>query len=341
MSCRILCVDDEIGICRFIEQTLTLEDFEVEVFDDPEAALEHLNDDHDFAVIISDYRMPKIHGIEFLSRSRRLAPQAVRMMLTAFGNTINFNEAKEKVKLFNYMSKPIGPDELVFHVERAIEQYELQTNQRCREESDGDDDWDEVDLEDREAALLLCHLSGWDHGAAGPEGLVYLPGKCFDLISKIAQKYQGQMFNQEGAASISIFEKGPLEETAPAALRVAWEAKAALVEVLEKASADQGAPIRCSLVLSAGGYHFLYDHDLETQTLSGPALDQARELAESLTDEPVTILLTEQAGNLLKDNDGIHLAKSDPRMGWELKEISLSSSIFQQQFRSAEDADKK
>ena len=40
MSCRILCVDDELGILRFVEQTLTLEDFEVEVFDNPLNALD-------------------------------------------------------------------------------------------------------------------------------------------------------------------------------------------------------------------------------------------------------------------------------------------------------------
>ena len=141
MSCRILCVDDELGILRFVEQTLTLEDFEVEVFDNPLNALDHLGDDPDFAVIISDYRMPEIHGIEFLTRTLSVAPQAVKMMLTAFGNTINISEAKQKVRLFNYLAKPIGPDELVFQVERAIEQYEMQTNKKCRDEEFDDDDF--------------------------------------------------------------------------------------------------------------------------------------------------------------------------------------------------------
>lgn len=140
MACRILCVDDEVGICRFIEQTLTLEDFEVEVFDDPVQALDYLDKDADFAVIISDYRMPEIHGIEFLSRSKERAPAAVRMILTAYGNTINVNEASQKAKLFNFLAKPIGPDELIFQVQRAIEQYELQNDTRCRDEDEEDDD---------------------------------------------------------------------------------------------------------------------------------------------------------------------------------------------------------
>ena len=63
------------------------------------------------------------------------------MMLTAFGNTINISEAKQKVRLFNYLAKPIGPDELVFQVERAIEQYEMQTNKKCRDEEFDDDDF--------------------------------------------------------------------------------------------------------------------------------------------------------------------------------------------------------
>ena len=329
MTCRILCVDDEIGICRFIEQTLTLEDFEVEVFDDPERALDHLSGDRDFAVIISDYRMPKIHGIEFLSRSRQLAPKAVRMMLTAYGNTINFNEAKEKVKLFNYMSKPIGPDELVFHVERAIEQYELQTNQRCREETDSDEDWLEAEFEDKEAALLLCHLAGLESASSRKDDLVYLPGKCFDLISKIAQKYQGQMFSQAGEASISIFEKGLIGETAEAALRVAWEAKAALTAELEAVSGHPGEPLRCTLVVNTGGYHFLYDEDMETQTLSGEIIDLAKALAEAApegtgTDGTVDILLTPGAGELLAgkvEMEGIERNGSDADRGWLVKSI--------------------
>ena len=60
---------------RFMEQTLTLEDYEVEVFDNPVKALDYLGNDPDFAVIISDYRMPEIHGIEFLARSREIAPR--------------------------------------------------------------------------------------------------------------------------------------------------------------------------------------------------------------------------------------------------------------------------
>jgi DNA-binding NtrC family response regulator len=135
-------VDDELGICRFLEQTLTMEDYEVEVFDNPVKALEHLQGDPDYAVIISDYRMPEIHGIEFLSRSRDLAPKAVRMMLTAFGKTINFSEARKKVQLFNYLAKPIGPDELVFQVERAFEQYELVTDEKCSHDDEDEDDDD-------------------------------------------------------------------------------------------------------------------------------------------------------------------------------------------------------
>ena len=282
-----------------MEQTLTLEDYEVEVFDNPVKALDYLGNDPDFAVIISDYRMPEIHGIEFLARSREIAPRAVRMMLTAYGNTVNFNDARKKVKLFNYLSKPIGPDELVFQVERAIEQYELQTDQRCRDLDEEEDDW--LEDEEREPALLLCHLFGRPgFGTGESEEAMHLSAWCYDLVSQISKKYMGQMFNQEGEAAISMYEDIEPDGAAIKAVKAALEAADLIREEL---TVKEEVGLGCYLVISVGPVSFSYDDREESQSIEGRSLDLAKEAAQLDIEapRPVEIILTGQAREILSD----------------------------------------
>ena len=83
MDKRILFVDDEINILEGYRRQLK-KLFEIEIAQSGEQGLETLARSGPYAVIVSDFRMPGMNGIEFLARVREEAPDTVRMMLTGF-----------------------------------------------------------------------------------------------------------------------------------------------------------------------------------------------------------------------------------------------------------------
>src|SRR6185437_6898774 len=83
---RFLLVDDEINalhaLQRAIRQSGVEKELIVEVFTDPRAALER-GKEVVFDVVISDFRMPEMSGVEFLRAYRAIQPDTVRMILSA------------------------------------------------------------------------------------------------------------------------------------------------------------------------------------------------------------------------------------------------------------------
>ena len=79
---RVLCVDDEPLVLEGLRDSLR-RSFDVDVAESGTAALALLEQDPDaYAVVISDMRMPGMSGAAFLSQARRVAPNAVRLLLT-------------------------------------------------------------------------------------------------------------------------------------------------------------------------------------------------------------------------------------------------------------------
>ncbi len=81
MTQSILCVDDDAYVLQGFRRRLR-ERYALETATGPEEALEVIQRQGPFAVVLSDMQMPRINGVEFLRRVRVLAPDTVRMMLT-------------------------------------------------------------------------------------------------------------------------------------------------------------------------------------------------------------------------------------------------------------------
>jgi response regulator RpfG family c-di-GMP phosphodiesterase len=94
-------VDDEVRVLDSLEALLAM-DYRVLRADRPEAALAVLSQEP-VAVIVSDQRMPGMTGTEFLARSRDLAPEAVRILLTAFTDT---DALMESINAANITTSP-------------------------------------------------------------------------------------------------------------------------------------------------------------------------------------------------------------------------------------------
>ncbi|MGL1864196.1 MAG: response regulator [Pseudodesulfovibrio sp.] len=129
MKTRILLVDDEPNVLSSFRRQLR-NDYEVVTEEDPTMALLALNKKEPFAVVISDYRMPKMNGIEFLREVKKKAPETTRMMLTGYADLDNAIRAVNDGHVFRFLTKPCEKDHFLANVKGAVEQYELVTSKR-------------------------------------------------------------------------------------------------------------------------------------------------------------------------------------------------------------------
>ncbi len=118
---NILVIDDDINILEVIQTRLEASGYLVESYSEPLEALERVKE-KDFDVIVSDIRMPKIDGIEFLRRVRGFSCNVPVILLTAYGT---ISDAVEAMKLgaSSYLTKPFQGKQLLEEIERAIEDY--------------------------------------------------------------------------------------------------------------------------------------------------------------------------------------------------------------------------
>lgn len=110
---KILVVDDETDIQALFEQRFRKEIrnrvVEFEFAFSGEEALKYLDDhQHEAVLILSDINMPGMSGLELLSRikKKKIDPPPVVMMITAYGDTENYNTAKE-LGADEFLTKPV------------------------------------------------------------------------------------------------------------------------------------------------------------------------------------------------------------------------------------------
>jgi CheY-like chemotaxis protein len=132
---RVLLVDDEEPLLKAYRRFLQpvgvgdgadgRRSYEVETLSDPEAALDRIAHQGPFAVVVSDYKMPKLDGIRFLERVKGLAPDTVRVMLTGGADVTAAVDAVNCGALFRFLTKPCLPAVLVETVAAALRQHQL------------------------------------------------------------------------------------------------------------------------------------------------------------------------------------------------------------------------
>lgn len=105
--CKILVLDDDKLTTTFIKNLMSSRsECKVSTFNSPIAAINHLKN-HDYDVIISDFRMPVMDGVTFLKKSRQLRPKAIRIMLTVADNKEVLYGSINEAQIHRYLHKPI------------------------------------------------------------------------------------------------------------------------------------------------------------------------------------------------------------------------------------------
>lgn len=120
---RILIVDDEPDNLALLYRTLRGK-YEIAKSTSPLQALEILKQEH-FHCILSDHKMPEMDGVEFLKRSHDIAPDTMRLLVTAYTDAGILIDAINYAKIYRYIKKPYNPDELLLIVENALEYWQL------------------------------------------------------------------------------------------------------------------------------------------------------------------------------------------------------------------------
>ena len=117
----IAIVDDEEMVLTSLRSFLLLEtDYEVETFSSPQTALAELRE-KPVELVISDYLMPGMNGIEFLLEVKRLHPFATRILLTGYADKENAIKAINEVGLYQYVEKPWNNADLKITIQNGLE----------------------------------------------------------------------------------------------------------------------------------------------------------------------------------------------------------------------------
>ena len=129
MNNRILFVDDDENILAGYKRNLRSR-FTVTTNPDAVDALEFIKKNEPFAVVVSDFKMPSMDGITFLSWVKEFSPDTVRIILTGFADINNAINAVNEGNVFRFLTKPINNESLIDSLVSAVEQYRLVTAEK-------------------------------------------------------------------------------------------------------------------------------------------------------------------------------------------------------------------
>lgn len=115
----ILIVDDEKDNLEALQRLLRSH-FKVTATTSPLDALKLIQKE-EFAVIVSDQRMPEMTGVEFLEKAKVVAPSATRILLTGYTDIDSVIGAINRGNIYRYIAKPWDPEDLKLTLKQAEE----------------------------------------------------------------------------------------------------------------------------------------------------------------------------------------------------------------------------
>lgn len=121
---KILIVDDELNARNSIKRVLENSGFDTVSFSDGTTVLDFLEkSSEEVSVIISDYRMPGMNGLDLLSSASRKWPFIQRILLTAFMDQLSLKDVVNEAKIFRFIEKPFNNEELISITREASSVY--------------------------------------------------------------------------------------------------------------------------------------------------------------------------------------------------------------------------
>lgn len=184
---RILIVDDEEGILKALRRLLSMTPcvagdksykLTVDIFSTPYDALEKARYTA-YDLVLSDYRMPGMDGVQFIKAFRELQPDAARLILSGYADLNGLIGAINEAGISRFLSKPWNDYELVSAIGQALALRDLTLeNQRLADQArlaSG-----AISAEDVERKRLEAEDPGITQVTWGPDGSVLLDETLLD-----------------------------------------------------------------------------------------------------------------------------------------------------------------
>ena len=121
---KLLCVDDEPNVINSVRRLFLDAGYTILTANSAQDGLGIL-EDGDIQIVISDYRMPNMNGVEFLRKVRTRWPDTVRIVLSGYADTASIVSAINEGEIYRFIPKPWNDDDLKVTVANAIERYQL------------------------------------------------------------------------------------------------------------------------------------------------------------------------------------------------------------------------
>ena len=123
MKPRILLVDDDPLLLAGLKRQLRRQ-FHIETASGAGEALQMVDGEAPYTVVVSDFRMPGINGIDLLARIKALQPDTVRMMLTGSADLATAVKAVNEGHIFQFHLKPCPAEDLARAIQEGVVHYE-------------------------------------------------------------------------------------------------------------------------------------------------------------------------------------------------------------------------
>lgn len=129
---KIVVVDDERMVTSAFKTLLKVEGFsDAQCFNSPIEALEYLKTEEP-DLIVSDFLMPDMNGLEFLREAKKLYPEMSMILLTGYADKENAIKAINEIGLYKYIEKPWDNDDLIMNIKNGIERSHLLSSLRTK-----------------------------------------------------------------------------------------------------------------------------------------------------------------------------------------------------------------
>lgn len=122
---RILCVDDEPNVLKALRRLFSDDNYELVTVGTGQEGLEMLRQKGAFHLVISDYRMPEMNGVDFLKEVCAHWPETIRIVLSGYADTASVVDAINQGQIYKFIPKPWNDDELKVTIQNAVEVWQL------------------------------------------------------------------------------------------------------------------------------------------------------------------------------------------------------------------------
>lgn len=130
---NILVVDDELIVRQSLKHWFEEDGYQVETADTGEIALKHFEKGK-YDVLLVDMKMPGMSGLELLTKIKEFDTSVIIILITAFASVSSAIKAL-KDGAYDYITKPVDPDELSHIIENALDQKNLKKENEALKEN--------------------------------------------------------------------------------------------------------------------------------------------------------------------------------------------------------------